>query len=665
MNGDVPGPDRVIPNRSDTLGDARRTVDLFGLTIDALSMDETVARIDWLIAQGGVHQQVSVNVDKVVKSRTDPRLGDIINTSDVVNADGQPIVWASRLLGRPLPERVTGVDLMQRLIAHAAVTGLRVYFLGARAEIVDLVLERVRRDHPAAVVAGGRDGYWAPDEEPDVAHSVAAAGPDILFLAIPSPAKERFLDRWKDTIGARFVMGVGGSFDVYAGAIPRAPRPVQRLGMEWLYRLVQEPRRMWRRYLVEDMQFLPIVASEWLHSRRTRGVAARAVPGDQVAVPEARKPGAGDQAPRPARALRILVVSNLYPSPTSPAFGTFIAARVEALRRAGATVDVAAIQDSDVHHRVAVKYGRLAVDAVRFGIGRAMRRRRYDIVEAHIAFPTGWLAWPVAVLHRAPLVLFVHGADVADISRRSRLHAFAARTLFRRAGLVVVNSPYMADRLAEVVRLPPERVVVQSPGIDVQRLVGEPATESRSARSGLLFVGRLNRDKGVDELLAAVRELRASGRDVTLTMIGDGPERERLAGMAASFDSVIDLRGAQPPDAVAAAMRACDVLVMPSAYAEPLGLVAIEGMAAGAIVVATRTGGLGGTVVEGETGVTCEPGDVRGLTGAIERALAISDDPAAREALVGRARAAAREHDLEVIADASIAGYRRLIASRR
>lgn len=256
------------PDAADPTVPARRAVSLFGLAIDALTMDETVDRIDRLVQAGGVHQHVAVNVDKVVKAERDPGLRAIINACDVVSADGQPIVWASRLLGRPLPERVTGIDLMERLIARAAVTGHRVAFLGARREVVEAVAARATRDHPELNVAIARDGYWTQDAEADVAASIAAARPDMLFLAIPSPAKERFLARWKDVIGAGFVMGVGGSFDVYVGAIPRAPRLLQRLGLEWLHRLSREPRRMWRRYLVEDAAFIPLVLTEWRRTRR-------------------------------------------------------------------------------------------------------------------------------------------------------------------------------------------------------------------------------------------------------------------------------------------------------------------------------------------------------------------------------------------------------------
>lgn len=233
----------------------RRTVSLFGLRIDQLTMDETVDRIEQLIASRGTHQHVSINVSKVVQAEHDPSLRAVIEACDVVNADGQPIIWAARFLGVSLRERVTGIDLMTRLIERAAERGYRLYLLGARREVVDTVAERIGREHPTAVVAGWRDGYWQADEESSVVASIAEAQPDILFVAMSSPAKEQFLARWKATIGVPFVMGVGGSFDVYAGAISRAPKWMRRVGLEWLYRVYQEPRRMWRRYAGDAPQF--------------------------------------------------------------------------------------------------------------------------------------------------------------------------------------------------------------------------------------------------------------------------------------------------------------------------------------------------------------------------------------------------------------------------
>jgi N-acetylglucosaminyldiphosphoundecaprenol N-acetyl-beta-D-mannosaminyltransferase len=245
-----------------------RRISLFGLPIDDVTMDETLDRIDAFIASGGVHQHVVVNVSKIVQASRDPEIRAIVESCDLVNVDGQPVIWASRLVGRPLRARVTGVDLMHRLIEGASSRGHRLYFLGARPEVVGAVIRRVEREHPAVIVAGWRDGYWSRSDEEDIVRSIAAARPDILFVALGSPAKERFLARWKATIGAPFVMGVGGSFDVYAGITRRAPRWMQRAGLEWLFRVSQEPTRLWRRYAGDSVAFAWIVVREVVAARR-------------------------------------------------------------------------------------------------------------------------------------------------------------------------------------------------------------------------------------------------------------------------------------------------------------------------------------------------------------------------------------------------------------
>lgn len=237
-------------------------VELFGLTLDAVTLQEAVGRVETFIAEPGTHQFVAVNVDKVVKASRDPEIRSAINSADLVTADGQPIVWASRLLGRSLPERVTGIDLMMALLQLADRHGLSVYLLGAKPEVVGRVAARLTRDYPGIRIAGVQDGYFAPTQEPSIVARIAEAAPDLLFVGISSPTKERFLAQWRDQLNARFVMGVGGAFDVYAGVTRRAPSWMQRVGLEWLFRLIQEPRRMWRRYLVDDMQFVRLLVQE-------------------------------------------------------------------------------------------------------------------------------------------------------------------------------------------------------------------------------------------------------------------------------------------------------------------------------------------------------------------------------------------------------------------
>jgi N-acetylglucosaminyldiphosphoundecaprenol N-acetyl-beta-D-mannosaminyltransferase len=238
-----------------------RTVELFGLQVDALTMDETVEVVRRMVADGRPHQHVAVNAAKIVAADRDPTLKDIIRSCDLVNADGVSVVWASKVLGAPLPARIAGIDLFERLIEAAAVDGRSVYFVGARPEVVAKVVEVFRERHPGLLVAGYRDGYWDDDDE--VVTAIAQAAPDYLFLGIPSPRKEFWLSQHVPRLGVPFAMGVGGSFDVVAGLVGRAPRQVQRMGLEWVWRLAQEPRRMWRRYLIGNAAFVGLTAREW------------------------------------------------------------------------------------------------------------------------------------------------------------------------------------------------------------------------------------------------------------------------------------------------------------------------------------------------------------------------------------------------------------------
>jgi len=243
---------------------------LFGVPIDNLTLEETLDRIEDMVRSGTTHQHVVVNVDKIVKLQTDPELRRAILDCDLINADGQPIVWASRILQRPLKQRVTGIDLFEALVSRCAARGFHPYLLGARQEVVERVAGLLKAKNPSLQLAGFRNGYWSPEEERSVVAQVKASNPDVLFVAMSSPKKELFLRKWKNELRVPFVMGVGGTFDVVAGLVKRAPVWMQRCGLEWFYRLSQEPGRLWRRYLVDDMAFLALLFREWraLRSRK-------------------------------------------------------------------------------------------------------------------------------------------------------------------------------------------------------------------------------------------------------------------------------------------------------------------------------------------------------------------------------------------------------------
>jgi N-acetylglucosaminyldiphosphoundecaprenol N-acetyl-beta-D-mannosaminyltransferase len=247
-------------------------VDVLGCRIDPVDMESAVSRCDTYVRERAHAQHMAVNAAKIVSSRRHRELQRLINQSDIVTADGQAVVWASRLLGAPLPSRVTGIDLMQQLLALAERRGYRVFLLGARPEVLETAVRRLRARHPRLTMAGWRDGYFSREEEPEVAAEIRAARPDLLFVAMPTPRKEYFLGRWGSELGVPFSMGVGGGLDVIAGGTRRAPRALQRLGLEWAFRVAQEPRRLWRRYLITNTAFV------WL---TVRGIVTRLRPIDR------------------------------------------------------------------------------------------------------------------------------------------------------------------------------------------------------------------------------------------------------------------------------------------------------------------------------------------------------------------------------------------------
>lgn len=244
-----------------------RRMTIMGCGVDNLDMEETLQVIEEFIHDGSPHQHVVINADKVVKAHRDPELRRIINECALINADGMPVVWASRLLGKPLKERVAGVDLFDALMRRASEKGWRVYLLGAREEVVSGVKDLYESRYPALVFAGYRNGYWNPEEEASIAAAIGEARPDLLFVAISSPKKEQFLGRYQAEMKVPFAMGVGGTFDVAIGKVRRAPVWMQKSGFEWFYRFLQEPRRMFHRYFIEDMYFFWMLAKE-ITSRR-------------------------------------------------------------------------------------------------------------------------------------------------------------------------------------------------------------------------------------------------------------------------------------------------------------------------------------------------------------------------------------------------------------
>lgn len=206
---------------------------------------------------------VVVNAGKIVQMQKDNALRESVSGSDIINADGQAVVWASKILKKPLKERVAGIDLMKNLVTLAAEKNYKIYLFGAKEEVVKTVAEQYSEKYGKSILAGYRNGYFKREDEEQIAQDIAASGAQMLFVAISSPIKENFLFKYKEILkDVNLIMGVGGSFDVEAGITKRAPEWMQNAGLEWFYRFLQEPKRMWKRYLVGNTKFISLVIQE-------------------------------------------------------------------------------------------------------------------------------------------------------------------------------------------------------------------------------------------------------------------------------------------------------------------------------------------------------------------------------------------------------------------
>ncbi|MEV7521437.1 WecB/TagA/CpsF family glycosyltransferase [Streptomyces sp. NPDC091371] len=248
---------------------------LFGVGLDPLTMDETVQRCLDAVGRGEQIEIGMVNAAKLVNMRRDPRLAEAVAGCDLVLADGQAVVWAGRVLGVRLPERVAGIDLFMRLLAAAEVADIPVYLLGARQDVLEQMLRRISERFPKLRVAGSRNGYFDDSAQGPIADAVAQSGARLLFLGMTSPKKEIFTAGYGKRTGAHVVHGVGGSFDILAGITKRAPLRWQRMGLEWFYRALQEPRRLGKRYLTTNAAFLAMTARELVRRTPPAGLANR------------------------------------------------------------------------------------------------------------------------------------------------------------------------------------------------------------------------------------------------------------------------------------------------------------------------------------------------------------------------------------------------------
>lgn len=235
----------------------KKRIQVLGTPVDNLTMTETLDIIKNAIeTKGHLHHSV-VNAGKIVLMQNNPQLKQSVESADLINADGAGVVLASKLLGNPLVERVTGIDLMEKIVEMAYVNKYKIFFFGAKEEVIQKLVDKYLRKYNYDIIAGFRNGYFVKAQEPVIAQQIADSKANILFVAMTSPLKENFLFENREVLrSVNFTMGVGGSFDVIAGYVKRAPRWMQNSGLEWFYRVYQEPKRMFKRYLVGNAKFM-------------------------------------------------------------------------------------------------------------------------------------------------------------------------------------------------------------------------------------------------------------------------------------------------------------------------------------------------------------------------------------------------------------------------
>lgn len=224
--------------------------------VNAISMDETIAEVEKIIKVGKPTQHVVINAHKVNLMNENEDLRKIVNDCPLINADGASIVWAAKQLGIPLTERVAGIDLFENLVKLAAEKGYKIYLFGAKEEVVQKVKSIFMEKYPSLQIVGVRNGYFTEADEPDIVKNMADSQADMMFVAFSSPKKEFWVNKYLNDLHIPFVMGVGGSFDVVAGVTNRAPKWMQDHGLEWFYRFIQEPRRLWNRYVIGNWKFV-------------------------------------------------------------------------------------------------------------------------------------------------------------------------------------------------------------------------------------------------------------------------------------------------------------------------------------------------------------------------------------------------------------------------
>jgi N-acetylglucosaminyldiphosphoundecaprenol N-acetyl-beta-D-mannosaminyltransferase len=244
-------------------GKTRERVDILGCTVDRVSIASAAAKLAELIRRGGTHQAIVLPVHSLMYARRDQRFLEICNNASIVLPDGVPLLWASRVLRASIPGRVAGSDLFWELSRLSEKEQYTCFLLGGKPDVLARLEKVVRRRFPALRIAGSFSPtvspVFSPAENDDIIRRVNAARPDILWVGLGAPRQEKWIHANLGRLQVRLAIGVGAAFDMCSGTVRRAPMWAQRAGLEWFYRFLREPKRLFRRYFIDSAPFLPLV----------------------------------------------------------------------------------------------------------------------------------------------------------------------------------------------------------------------------------------------------------------------------------------------------------------------------------------------------------------------------------------------------------------------
>ena len=238
----------------------RIQVNILGIRVDAITMTEALNRVETFIRERQTRLVATANAEMVMLAQEDQVLSSILNSADLVLADGAGVVWAAKRLGEGVPERVAGFDLTQELLARAAISGYRIFWLGAAPGIAETAAQKASQHYPGLITVGIHDGYFAPEDR-TITQMVQEARPDILLCALGVPKQEKWLREHLAQLQVPVSIGIGGTFDVMAGKVKRAPVWMQRAGLEWSYRLIRQPSRLIRMLALPKFALRVLLAS--------------------------------------------------------------------------------------------------------------------------------------------------------------------------------------------------------------------------------------------------------------------------------------------------------------------------------------------------------------------------------------------------------------------